>query len=84
MSLPTDTIKPRLAEFAAYALSSLKGDEKGEAQLFLDRFFQALGHIGVKEAGATLEFRIAKKPGSAQLELLTNEDGKAKLGGDPV
>ncbi len=86
MALPSDTIKPRLADFATYARSSLKGDEKGEAQIFLERFFQAFGHVGVKEAGATLEYRIAKKPGSAQLELITNEPalkgkGAAKSGG---
>ena len=72
MSLSSDTVKPALAEFSAYA-RSLKGDEKGEAQLFLDRFFRALGHVGLQDAGATLEFRIAKKPGSAQLELLTGD-----------
>ncbi len=49
---------------------TLKGDEKSEAQIFLDHFFRALGHEGVQEAGATFEFRIAKKPGSAQLELI--------------
>ena len=63
MSFASDTLKPRLTEFAAYA-RSVKGDEKGEAQLFLDRFFRALGHVGIKEAGATLEFRIAKRPGA--------------------
>ncbi len=57
-----------LADFTRFA-RSLKGDEKSEAQLFLDHFFRALGHGGVQEAGATLEFRIAKKPGSAQLTL---------------
>ena len=80
MSLPSETVKPKLAEFAAYALS-LKGDEKGEAQLFLDRFFRALGHGGVQEAGATLEFRIAKKPGSAQLELITDQPAPKAKGG---
>ena len=80
MSLPSETVKPKLAEFATYA-RSLKGDEKGEAQLFLDRFFRALGHTGIKEAGATLEFRIAKKPGSTQLELITGQPAaKAKSG----
>lgn len=39
----------------------LKGDEKGEAQVFCDRLFQAFGHKGYKEAGAELEFRIKKK-----------------------
>lgn len=58
-----------LTEFARFA-RSLKGDEKSEAQAFLERFFRALGHAGVIEAGATFEFRVAKKPGSAQLELI--------------
>lgn len=39
----------------------LDGDEKGEAQVFCDRLFQAFGHAGYKEAGATLEFRIKKQ-----------------------
>ncbi len=83
MALSSDTIRPRLTEFATYA-RSLAGDEKGEAQLFLDRFFRALGHTGIKEAGATLEFRIAKKPGSTQLVLLKDEAAtasKPKSGG---
>ena len=36
----------------------LKGDEKGEAQLFCDRFFRAFGHGGIIEAQGTLEARI--------------------------
>jgi type II restriction/modification system DNA methylase subunit YeeA len=39
----------------------LKGDEKGEAQVFCDRLFQGFGHAGYKEAGATLEYRIKKQ-----------------------
>ena len=46
----------KLAEFVAWVKQHLTGDEKGEAQLFLDRLFQAFGHAGLKEAGATLEF----------------------------
>lgn len=37
-----------------------KGDEKGESQVFLDRLFQAFGHKGILEAGATLEYRVGK------------------------
>ncbi|MEI6949658.1 DNA methyltransferase [Paraflavisolibacter sp. H34] len=37
---------------------TLKGDEKGEAQVFCDRLFQAFGHDGYKEAGAVLEYRV--------------------------
>src|SRR2546430_767836 len=62
-------MKDRLSEFVRFA-QTLKGDEKSEAQSFLDRFFRALGHAGVIEAGATFEFRVAKKPGSPQLELI--------------
>ena len=42
------------------------GDEKGEAQVFCDRLFQALGHGGYKEAGATLEARQAKAGGKGK------------------
>lgn len=56
MSEATDKID----EFLDYA-KLLKGDEKGEAQVFCDRLFQAFGHKGYKEAGAELEFRIKKK-----------------------
>ena len=48
-----------LSRFVDYA-KTLSGDEKGEAQVFCDRLFQAFGHAGYKEAGATLEFRIKK------------------------
>lgn len=46
----------RLQQFVEYA-QKLKGDEKGEAQVFCDRLFKAFGHDGYKEAGATLEDR---------------------------
>jgi hypothetical protein len=65
-----DDLKSALAEFVRFA-QTLRGDEKSEAQSFLDHFFRALGHQGVIEAGATFEFRVAKKPGSPQLELIT-------------
>src|ERR1017187_10537812 len=50
----------KLSEFVAWCAKHITGDEKGEAQLFLDRLFQAFGHAGLKEAGATLEFRVTK------------------------
>ncbi len=53
----------KLSEFVAWCAKHITGDEKGEAQLFLDRLFQAFGHAGLKEAGATLEFRVAKDAG---------------------
>lgn len=46
-----------LAEFVGYR-KKLDGDEKGEAQVFLDRLFKAFGLVGYKEAGATLEARV--------------------------
>jgi SAM-dependent methyltransferase len=76
----TAELQSALAQFAAFA-GSLKGDEKSEAQLFLDHFFRALGHDGVQEAGATFEFRIEKKPGSAQLELIRGQPAAKAKGG---
>ncbi len=52
--------KRRLAEFVEYVENHITGDEKGEAQVFLDRMFQAFGHKGLKEAGAECEKRIKK------------------------
>jgi hypothetical protein len=42
--------KQRLAEFVAWVGQHIKGDGKGEAQIFLDRMFAAFGRKGVKEA----------------------------------
>ena len=50
----------RLRDFAAFRAEHLDGDEKGEAQVFLDRLFQAFGHQGVRQAGATLERRVRR------------------------
>jgi len=45
--------------FQTYVKEFIKGDEKGEAQIFLDHFFTALGYPkGLKGAGANCEFRI--------------------------
>ena len=46
-----------LQEFIEY-VKQLKGDEKGEAQLFCDRFFRAFGYGGIIEANGALEARI--------------------------
>ena len=50
----------RLQEFVNYRLQHLKGREKSEAQIFLDRFFRAFGHQGVREVGAEYEYVVAK------------------------
>lgn len=54
--------KKQLQEFVAYA-KTLNGDEKGEAQVFLDRLFRAFSRAGYKEAGATLETRVKNERG---------------------
>lgn len=62
-------MKESIDKFVKYA-SSLDGDEKGEAQVFCDRLFQAFGHDGYKEAGATLEFRVKSKKKTNFADLL--------------
>lgn len=57
---PAD-LRERLQAFVDWRNNHLDGDEKGEAQLFLERLFLAFGHDGLKEAGATLEKRVAKR-----------------------
>lgn len=54
-----DDLQRRLPEFVDYRRTHLRGDEKGEAQVFLERLFQAFGHAGLREAGATLEDRLS-------------------------
>lgn len=57
--------KERLSEFVAWCEKNITGDEKGQAQIFLDRLFQAVGQSGCLDVGGTTEFRIRK----------ANEDG---------
>jgi hypothetical protein len=52
--------KSRLQEFAAWAAAHITGDEKGEAQIFLDRLFIAFGRKGSLDVGGKPEFRIRK------------------------
>jgi len=42
-----DDLQQRLEEFVTFRHERLRGDEKGEAQVFLDRLFKALGYAGV-------------------------------------
>ena len=49
-----------LAEFVAWAAKNVTGDEKGQAQIFLDRLFQAFGRDGSLDVGGQPEFRIRK------------------------
>src|SRR6266581_1598018 len=55
----------KLAEFVAWCHKHITGDEKGQAQIFLDRLFQAFSQKGCLDVGGTTEFRIRK----------SNEDG---------
>ena len=57
--------RDKLAEFATWCQKHITGDEKGQAQIFLDRLFQAFGQPGCLDVGGTTEFRIRK----------SNEDG---------
>ena len=49
-SAEAQTLLPAFLDF----VKTLKGDEKGVAQTFLDPLFKALGHAGEKEAGHPL------------------------------
>ena len=55
---PRMSREERLAEFVGWAKQHITGDEKGQAQIFLDRLFQAFGHPGVLDVGGKVEFRI--------------------------
>lgn len=57
----SQALKESLKSFVEYRHQHLSGDEKGEAQVFCERLFRALGHEGLYEAGATLEMRLKKR-----------------------
>lgn len=59
-----------LQAFVSYVQTHLTGDEKGEAAEFLDHLFRALGHDGIKEAGASRENRVLKKGRRGTLPML--------------
>jgi hypothetical protein len=50
----------KLVEFVAWCQKNITDDEKGQAQIFLDRLFQAFDQPGSLDVGGTAEFRIAK------------------------
>ncbi|MDE2859603.1 MAG: N-6 DNA methylase [Chloroflexota bacterium] len=45
------SIEQSLREFVAWWRQHIRGDEKGEAQIFLDHLMRAFGHAGALEAG---------------------------------
>ena len=51
---------PHLHEFVNFRLQYISGKERSSAQVFLDRFFQAFGHLGALQAGAEYEVAIAR------------------------
>ena len=50
----------RLESFVKWVDENITGDEKGEAQIFLDRLFLAFGQPGCLDVGGKPEFRIRK------------------------
>lgn len=55
-----NTRQQRLAEFTAWAARHIRGDEKGEAHIFLDHLFRACGQPGSLDVGGQPEYRIRK------------------------
>ncbi|MDO3397969.1 N-6 DNA methylase [Nocardioides sp. SOB44] len=56
-----EELRPSLSTFVEWRRIHLRGDEKSEAQIFLDRLFKAFGHDGAIEAGAIYEDRIQRR-----------------------
>lgn len=56
----TDSRSQRLAGFVDFVRQHIRGDEKGEAQTYLDRLFRAFGQPGAIEAGAVYEDRVRR------------------------
>ena len=52
--------KKKLESFVAWVRQHITGDEKGQAQIFLDRMFQAFGQKGSLDIGGSPEFRVRK------------------------
>lgn len=50
----------KLADFVTWCSAHITGDEKGQAQIFLDRMFQAFGQKGSLDVGGKPEMRIRK------------------------
>ncbi|MGL4399044.1 MAG: DNA methyltransferase, partial [Luteolibacter sp.] len=50
----------KLSAFVQWTQAHITGDEKGQAQIFLDRLFQAFGHLGSLDVGGEPEFRVRK------------------------
>ena len=55
------SIEQTLRDFVAWWREHIKGDEKGEAQIFLDHLMRAFGHEGAIEAGGRYETRVRRR-----------------------
>lgn len=55
--------KQKFEEFVAWFDKHITGDEKGEGQIFLERFIQSFGNKGIRDVGAVCEDRVKKKTG---------------------
>ncbi len=56
------SIEQRLRDFVSWWRENITGDEKGEAQIFLDHLMRAFGHAGALEVGR-YEERIRRRNG---------------------
>ncbi|WP_342596938.1 DNA methyltransferase [Cyanobacterium aponinum UTEX 3222] len=56
----TTNSSENLEKFITFCKQHIKGQERKEAQIFLDRFFQGFGYDGALEAGAKYEEAIKK------------------------
>ena len=71
-----DSTAQNIQGFVDY-VGTLRGDEKGEAQVFCERLFNAFGHDGYKAAGATLEERLKGKDGNTKFADLVWKGSRA-------
>jgi len=59
-AMPDPDRQHRVTQFVRWCGQHITGDEKGQAQIYLDRLFQAFGQPGSLEVGGAPEFRIKK------------------------
>lgn len=52
------TLSTDLSAFVSWTQAHITGDEKGQAQIFIDHLFRAFGHAGSLDVGGSPEFRI--------------------------
>jgi len=55
-----ETRRQRFLDFVDWTRAHVTGDEKGQAQIFLDRLFKAFARPGLLEVGGKPEFRVRK------------------------